>query len=313
MSATQLASRPRSLPIIGDYWAFRRDRLEFWTDVGRLGPVVHVRFGAQEFWVVTDPGIAEHILLSEVKSYPRDRRLMALNRGPGPELMFNTDRWEEWKWRRRVLTPAFHRQAIDGFAAVMVEASSAAANHWRERGEVDLQEGLRVMTMGIILKTMFSVTAADEVARLQASFEKSSEVVSSRAAAPVPIPWWFPTPANVELRKLTRYRWSTLRDIVVGRLKSGEEKDDLLDILIAQHVDEESRRFEIIDLIGEMSGVVFAGHETTAETQAWLFALLAAHPDVEHTKFMMILGANPLAVLVQRHNHGLLVPGPGLA
>lgn len=281
MRSAQVVTRPGGLPLIGDYVAFRRDRLEFWTEAGSLGPLVRVRFGAQEFWVVTDPEITEHILLSEVKSYPRDRRLMALNRGPGPELMFNTDRWEEWKWRRRVLTPAFHRDALAGFADSMVGAARTAADRWVRSGRIDLQESLRSMTMGIILDTMFSVTRDEDVARLQESFEKSSEVVSARASAPLPIPWWLPTPANVELRRLTRYRWATLRDIVVDRLRSGDVEGDLLDLLIAHHTDEKNRRFEVIDLVGEMSGIVFAGHETTAETQTWLFALLSRHPEVE--------------------------------
>ncbi len=281
MQSAQLARRPGGLPLLGDYLAFRRDRLEFWTEAGSLGPLVEVRFGAQEFWVVTDPEITEHILLSEVKSYPRDRRLMALNRGPGPELMFNTDRWEEWKWRRRVLTPAFHRNALAGFTDSMVGAAREAADGWLRSGGIDLQESLRLMTMSIILDTMFSVTRDEDVARLQESFEKSSEVVSARASAPVPVPWWLPTPANLELRRLTRYRWATLRDIVVDRIRSGAVEGDLLDLLLAQHTDEESRRFEVIDLVGEMSGIVFAGHETTAETQTWLFALLSRHPEVE--------------------------------
>lgn len=35
------------------------------------------------------------------------------------------------------------------------------------------------------------------------------------------------------------------------------------------------------ELLGELAGIVFAGHETTATTLTWLFGMLAQHPDVE--------------------------------
>lgn len=269
-----LPGRTGGLPRIGDYLAFRRDRLGFWTETGAIGPMVRVVFGAQEFWIVTDPVIAEHILLKEVHAYPRDRRLMKLNRGPGPELMFNTDRWEEWKWRRRLLQPAFHRAQIAGFGRAFTAHAERLAGELS--GVVDLEAALRDMTMRIILETMFSVRADEEVRRLQESFEASSEVVAGRAAAPIPVPFWFPTPANLRLRRLTRYRLETLARLVDERLISGEFHGDLLDTLLAGE-----DRFSSADLIGEMSGVVFAGHETTAETQTWLFHLVATHPDVE--------------------------------
>lgn len=265
--------------LLGDYLGFRRNRLDFWVEAGSRGPVVPVRFGAQEFWVVTDPEIVEHILLSEVRSYPRDRRLMKLNRGPGPELMFNTDDWDEWKWRRRLLTPAFRRQSIAGFAETMVDHAIRTAGELP--GTVGLQEAMRTMTMRLILETMFSVTADDEIERLKESFEKSSDVVASRAAAPLPVPYWVPSPANVELRRLTKYRWRVLFDIVQHRLTGNEPVGDLLDMLITEHLEEDGRSFGPMDLVGEMSGIVFAGHETTAETQTWLFHLLSRHPEIE--------------------------------
>ncbi len=232
--------------------------------------------------MVTDPEVVEHILLTHAKDYPRDRRLMALNRGPGPELMFNTDRWEEWRWRRRLLSPAFHRQTVARFADTMVAHAVRAADEWSRAGRIDLQARLRVMTMRAILDTMFSVTEDAEVTRLQESFEVSSQVVSGRAAAPIPVPWWLPSPANLRLRRLTRYRWAVLYGIVEDRIASNRPRGDLLDLLIARHLDgEEGRRFSAADLVGEMSGIVFAGHETTAETTTWLLYLLAAHPDVE--------------------------------
>jgi cytochrome P450 len=241
---------------------------------------VRIRFGSQRFLVVTEPRITEHILLTAVADYPRDRRLMALNRGPGPELMFNTDRWDEWKWRRRTLTPAFHRKVVAGFGERVVSHARSAAEDWSRVGHIDLEQAMRDVTMRTILDTMFSVTDAAEVKRLQTSFEVSSEVVAARAAAPVPVPWWLPTPTNLRLRALTRYRWGVLSGMVFDRMREPPGERDLLDLLLAVGADDDEHRFELPDLVGEMSGIVFAGHETTAQTLTWLFAELDDRPDL---------------------------------
>ncbi len=280
MTAT-LPTRPDRRPVLGDFLAFRRDQLQFWLDTGRLGPAVQANFGGQHFVVVTDPELTEHILLTHVKDYPRDRRLMVHNRGGGPELMFNTDRWEEWKWRRRLLTPAFHRKVIDGLAPIMARHADRMATEMLAAGSIDLQERMRTMTMRIILETMFSVTRDDEVAKLQESFEFDSDLVAERTSSPVRIPAWLPTKAKRTRDAMMRYRFSTLMGVVTERMESGAEPADLLDLLIGEHLEDDGRRFDADDLVGEMSGIVFAGHDTTAGTMTSLFALLAEHPDVE--------------------------------
>ncbi|MDH3307262.1 MAG: cytochrome P450 [Acidimicrobiia bacterium] len=283
--------RSDTVPGLGDYLDYRRNRLDFWTDTGELGPLVRVRFGRQEFWVVTDPDIAEHILLKAVKDYPRDRRLMALNRGPGPELMFNTDRWEEWRRRRRLLAPGFRREAVEGFGPTIVRHARRKADELA--GVIDVQAEMREMTMRIILETMFSVTADHDVARLQRTFEYASDVVAARASAPVTVPYWLPTPANIRLLRLMRYRSSTLGKIISDRVRTAQPQGDLLDLLILHHVDNDERGLTTRELIGEMSGIVFAGHETTAETQAWLLHLVSTHPHVEaglRSEFESVLG-----------------------
>jgi cytochrome P450 len=280
VDAHSLPRRQGGLPRLGDYLAFRRDPLGFWTETGGLGPVVPVVFGAQEFWVVTDAELVEHCLLTQAHAHPRDRRLMRINRGPGPELMFNTDRWEEWKRRRRLLQPAFNRSHLAGFGEVFVaEAERSVDQMVSSGGAVDVEARLRDMTMRIILKAMFSVEADAEVTRLQESFEAASEVVAARVSSPIPIPHWFPTPASRRLRRLMRYRWETLAGIVDSRIESGEERGDLLDLLLEARIGDDGLTEE--DLVGEMSGIVFAGHETTAETQTWLLHQLAHNPDIE--------------------------------
>ena len=272
-----MLTRSDRVPFLHDYPAFRRDPIGFWTETGQLGPAVEVRFGpSQRFVVLSDPEIVEHVLLKEVKDHPRDRRVMSVNDSGGPERMFTTDRWEEWKWRRRLMQPAFHRKHIAGFESTIVTQAERIASEMAG-SVVDLATEMRRMTMRMILETMFSLTSDQDVEDLQAAFEANAEYVFKRSSAPLAVPAWLPTPMAVAQRRSERARLGFLQDIVARRLATGPGSDDLLDMLITARLDDSDHQFSAEQLVAEMSGIVFAGHETTAVTMTWLFYLLDRH------------------------------------
>lgn len=274
--------RPGAAPVLGHLPAYRADPLGFWLSTGRAAPVCRVRLGPSlTYWVLTDPDAVQHVLQTHVKDYPRERRLMRLNRMGGPELLFNTDRWEEWLWRRRLMQPAFHRAQIDAFAGVIAAEALRTTERWADGATIDLGAEMKALTMRIIGRTMFSVDIERDVAGFQRSFEATSDFVFRRAGSAVPVPLWLPTPANRRAVRMAEVRRGLLRAIVEERFKEREPKGDLLDTLIAAQIEESGRRFTPEQLIGEMSGIVFAGHETTAQTLTWLFYLLSRHPEVE--------------------------------
>ncbi len=274
--------RRDGVPILRDFLSYRADPLRFWLSSGQIAPIVRIGLGPLlEYWVVTDPDFLQHILQKNVKNYPRERRLSRLNRLDGPELMFNTDSWEEWLWRRRLLQPAFHRQQIAHFAEIMTEEAGRLAAGWQPGQAVNLGHAMKTLTMRIIGRTMFSADVGAETDELQETYELASAFTFERASSIWPPPLWLPLPANRRVKTAVSHRYSLLRRIVEGRLASGEVKGDLLDTLIGAHLEENGRRFSSEDLVGEMGGIVFAGHETTALTMMWLFYLLSQHPDVE--------------------------------
>ncbi len=273
--------REDSLPLLNHLPHYRRDPLGFWLETGQRAPVARIGLGPLlEYWVVTDAPFLQHILQHRARIYIRERRLMQLNRMGGPELLFNTDRWEEWLWRRRLMQPAFHRRELAGFSAIFVEEAHRLAHDWQEGARVDLEQAMKRLTMRIIGRAMFSTDVGATTDRLQESFELSSRLVFQRASSPLPLPHQVPTPLNRRTKAAIRDRIAILRSFVEQRLAAGPGPGDLLDMLIATHL-EDGRRFSSDDLVWEMSGIVFAGHETTALTMMWLFYLLARHPEVE--------------------------------
>src|SRR4029434_10529168 len=75
---------------------------------------------------------------------------------------------------------------------------------------------------------------------------------------------------------------ATIYRIINERRASGEDRGDLLSMLIAAR-DEEGDRTGMTDeqLRDEAMTIFLAGHETTANALTWTWYLLSQHPEVE--------------------------------
>ena len=102
---------------------------------------------------------------------------------------------------------------------------------------------------------------------------------------------------NIRVERAIRRLEGILRSIIVERRNSGEDRGDLLSMLLAAQDEESGRRMTDTQLRDEVMTLFMAGHETTANTLAWTWFLLAQHPEVEarlHQELAMVL-ARPAA------------------
>ncbi len=87
--------------------------------------------------------------------------------------------------------------------------------------------------------------------------------------------------------------------IIADRRESGEDRGDLLSMLLHAQDEESGRRMSDQQLRDEVMTLFMAGHETTANTLAWTWLLLSRHPDVEarlHAELDQVLGDRPPTV-----------------
>lgn len=274
--------RRTSPPLLYDYFDFQANPLAFWLEVAEIAPVVRIRLTSlRQYWVVTEPELLQEILQKKAKIYVRDRRLMNIGRMGRPSYSFNTDSWEDWLWRRRLMQPAFHRQQIAHFADVMVAQTQRIVQEWQaENKPIELATAIKDLTMRIIGRTMFSFEMDEQTDILHKSYELGNRYVYERTTSAFNIPHWLPLPLTVKYKNLVSKREAMLADVIMERHQSQEPKNDLLDMLLDARL-EDGRQFTVGQLVQEMNGIVFAGHDTTAMTLTWLFYLLSQHPDIE--------------------------------
>ncbi len=100
--------------------------------------------------------------------------------------------------------------------------------------------------------------------------------------------------------------------MIAQRRRSGEDRGDLLSMLLHAQDEESGRRMTDDQLCDEAMTLFMAGHETTANTLAWVWFLLANHPESEamlHAELDAVLGDRPptIADLPQLKYTGLVV------
>ncbi|HEX3766977.1 MAG TPA: cytochrome P450 [Puia sp.] len=81
------------------------------------------------------------------------------------------------------------------------------------------------------------------------------------------------------LRRSAKMR-EILREIIANRKAEIKSHNDLLDMLLNTRYEDTGEVMTEEQLIDEIHVLLFAGHETTANTLSWLLYLLASHPEV---------------------------------
>jgi cytochrome P450 len=187
---------------------------------------------------------------------------------------------DEHRDRRRLMTPAFNRDAVARLADQMAEIAAANIDGWPVGKEFPVASKTAEIALEVILRTVIGAT---DPVRLAALRKVVPEMLYMS-------PWETLAIANPELQK--RRPWQKLRRrfAEVDALMYAEiadcradprlaERTDSLAILV-RGADEDGRRMDDTELRDQLLTLILAGHETTATGVAWALERLTRYPDV---------------------------------
>jgi cytochrome P450 len=284
MAATATVSKvppgPRPRWLTGSLRDFSRDRLGSltrWRD--EYGDVVSVWFGPRPVLLVYHPDAIEQVLVEQNRKFIKHYRIRGLTRTLGNGLLSSSG--EFWRGQRKLAQPAFHRDRIASYAGAMVDAAARALESWRPGQVRDVQDDLMRLTLEIVAKTLFDADIADDAGGASAAMEVLMNNFVARGGSLIPIPRWIPTPLNIKFELAARRLDRIILGLIAERRRTGADHGDLLSMLMQARDDESGRRMSDGQLRDEAMTLFMAGHETTANTLAWAFYLLAQHPEVE--------------------------------
>jgi cytochrome P450 len=267
---------PGAWPGLGHVPALLRRPLRLLESLPEHGDLVEIRLGRRPAFVLCHPELARQVL-TDFRTFDRTgpvygRVRLAMGNG------LATARREDHRRQRLIMQPAFRREHLPGYAAVMRQEIAAMMSRWHDGQLVDMVEAMFRLTTGIAVHTLFSaqISAADGE-ELQAALDIFLKGIYLRAVLPLAAK--FPVPANLRYARALA-TWQAQVGRLIGEARQlGAEGDDLMSRLVRSS-DQMNGGMSDRELADQVAVLLLAGGETTSSAVVWALHLLGGHPQV---------------------------------
>ncbi len=269
---------------------FLRDRLGFFRRCAETADVVPFRLGVDDVLVLSRPELVNDVLVTHRGDFSKAYLTSVMH--PllaGSLLLVDSD---SWLHQRKLTLPAFHRDRLETYAAVMAQEAERACAAWVTGETRDVHSDMMRMTLQVVTRTLFGIDFSNAVGVAERLVSTVMEEFNRRIASPVRLR--FPVPSLRTLRLFKSLR--ELDEIAYQAIgeRRRQPKADLLSMLIAA-TDEDGRPMTDREVRDACLAVFFAGHETTACLLSWTWYVLARSPDIEEAMLSELSreGADP--------------------
>jgi len=270
---------PRGDTLLGSTLDFKESPLQFICYVQKAyGDVARFRVGPSHWVLVSDPKLVWEMMVERASEFRKPavaRRLWEKFLGDG----LLTTEGEVWRRQNRLIRPAFKKGRINAYGETMVAYTERMMADWTDGQELDLGEALVALTLEVVAKTLFDADVREGSARVGEAMKVLNVEMLNHIYMPVPLPRWWPSKANRRKIKAIDDIEAIVRDVIEERRSGGEDKGDLLSMLVFS-TDDTGDRLTDKEIRDQAMTLFFAGHETTAHALTWSWYLLARYPEV---------------------------------
>jgi cytochrome P450 len=179
---------------------------------------------------------------------------------------------------RRVMLPAFHHERVARAIEVMTPEIDRALEGWREGERVDIYGWTRRLAMRIAMRALFGLDPDGAAGRINAAalFEQALSFYSRDYFLQI---LRGPRTPYARMQRARAELDAVLFEEIRRRRATGERGEDILSLLLDAH-DEDGNTLSDRQIRDEVMTLMFAGHDTTTSTIAFMFYELAHHPEI---------------------------------
>jgi len=240
------------------------------------GGFAFTRFANIDFYTITDPELMHEILVERADEFNKGFITNVFRPMVGNGLL--TSEGDFWKRQRKLAQPAFHYRRIESYGEVMTEHTLKLLESWHDGQTRLIDREMMKLTLSIVSKTLFDADVSGDAERVGELMTGVLDAANERTNAAIRLPDWMPTPKRAAQRKLIAELDTIIQRFIGERRASGEDRGDLLSMLLLAQ-DDEGQGMTDKQLRDEVMTLFLAGHETTANALTWVFYLLAEHPE----------------------------------
>ena len=242
----------------------------------RYGPVFTQRIFHGNVVFMVGPEANHYMLVSHAESFRwRDGHMGDLIPLLGDGLL--TIDGEFHRRSRRAMLPAFHRERIQLATQTILDEATAAIGTLQPGDRLDLYAFTRRLALRIAMRALFGFDP-----------ERATRGVDAARAFETALGYWSrdyflqvirgPRTPFDQMQKARAALDRVIYAEIDHRRGSGERGDDLLSLLLDAH-DEDGNALDDEHVRDEVMTLLFAGHDTTTSTVAFLFYELDRNPE----------------------------------
>ena len=185
---------------------------------------------------------------------------------------------------RKLLLPPFHGEAVQRYVAMIAEVARNEIDSWPVGEPLALAPRMQAVTLDVIMAGVFGIDQSPAPGSLEHQLRETLRRFLRISTRPI---WALVELQNMgrpEPRGLLRMVLSRsdklLYEVIRRRRAAGEDPEarDVLSMLLAAR-DDDGQPLSDAELRDELTTLVLAGHETTANSLAWTFERLVRFPD----------------------------------
>ncbi|MEO8096205.1 MAG: cytochrome P450 [Acidobacteriota bacterium] len=271
---------PKGLPVVGLLPEFRRNPALFLQRMAKeYGDVVFLRVARQKIYLLNHPDFVREVLVTEQHKFKKSRMLERAKVLLGEGLL--TNEGASHRRQRRLVQPAFHRDRLVGYGNTMIERACVARERWHRGDTVDVSQEMMRLTMDIVSRTLFSAQVEGEADEIG---EALGQVFGLFDVILLPFSEYLeklPLPSMLRFRTARKRLDETIYRLIAERRASGEDKGDLLSMLLLAQDEDDAGGMSDTQVRDEVLTLFLAGHETTANALTWAWYLLSQNPEAE--------------------------------
>jgi cytochrome P450 len=257
------------------------------------GRIAHYRLGLSHIIFINEPEFIHEILIKQPQHFIKERtqRRMKILLGEG----LITSDGEVHRRQRRIAAPAFHRQRIQAYGAIMVDRAANMRGQWQPGQPIDIASQMMHLALQVVARTLFNTDVTDDVLQINDEVNVIMQLYNFLIALPraeAYLNW--PIPGLVRFRRARSRLDKVVQRMIADHRADGVDRGDLLSMLLASR-DEESDHSGMTDeqLRDEVLTICLAGYETVANALTWTWFLLSQNPEAEarlHAEIDEVLG-----------------------
>ncbi len=247
--------------------------------VRTYGPVSHYKLGGSHILFINDPELIREILVNQASSFIKERTQHRMKILLGQGLI--TSEGEFHMRQRRIAAPAFHRQRIQNYAAIMVERATAMRTNWQPGQQFDMAAAMMELTLEVVAQTLFATDVTREIRQINDEVNVIMRLYNYLIALPKAESYLrWPIPGLIRFRKARARLDAVVYRMIAERRAANEDRGDLLSMLMAGRDDGENTGGGMSDrqLRDEIITIFLAGYETVANALTWTWYLLSGNP-----------------------------------